>query len=103
MELLPNVNPEDVSSMRKHEIIFEIIRSYLRRGGTVITSGVLEILPDGYGFCARPRQLPRVREDVYASPSQVRRFALRTGDLVEGPVRDPGRRGTSSRSAASIS
>ena len=90
LELLPNATPEDVSSMRKHEIIFEIIRSYLRRGGTVITSGVLEILPDGYGFLRAPKsnylQCP---EDVYASPSQVRRFALRTGDLVEGPVRDP--------------
>lgn len=55
-----------------------------------ITSGVLEILPDGYGFLRSPKsnylQCP---EDVYASPSQVRRFALRTGDLVEGPVRDP--------------
>ena len=90
VELLPNAIPEDVSSMRKHEIIFEIIRGYLRRGGTVITSGVLEILPDGYGFLRAPKsnylQCP---EDVYASPSQVRRFALRTGDLVEGPVRDP--------------
>ncbi len=90
MELLPHVNPEEIASMRKHEVIFELIRSYLRRGGTVITSGVLEILPDGYGFLRSPRsnylQCP---EDVYASPSQVRRFALRTGDLVEGPVRDP--------------
>ena len=88
--LLPNANPEDLATMRKHEIIFEIIRSYLRRGGTVITSGVLEILPDGYGFLRSPKsnylQCP---EDVYASPSQVRRFALRTGDLIEGPVRDP--------------
>ena len=88
--LLPNANPEDLANLRKHEIIFEIIRSYLRRGGTVITSGVLEILPDGYGFLRSPKsnylQCP---EDVYASPSQVRRFALRTGDLVEGPVRDP--------------
>jgi len=88
--LLPNANPEDLASMRKHEIIFEIIRNYLRRGGTVITSGVLEILPDGYGFLRAPKsnylQCP---EDVYASPSQVRRFALRTGDQVEGPVRDP--------------
>ncbi len=88
--LLPNVIPEDLAQMRKHEIIFEIIRSYLRRGGTVITSGVLEILPDGYGFLRSPKsnylQCP---EDVYASPSQVRRYALRTGDQVEGPVRDP--------------
>jgi transcription termination factor Rho len=88
--LLPNMSSEDINSMRKHEIIFEIIRNYLRRGGTVITSGVLEILPDGYGFLRAPKsnylQCP---EDVYASPSQVRRFALRTGDYVEGPVRDP--------------
>ena len=88
--LLPNANPEDLAQMRKHEIIFEVIRSYLRRGGNVITSGVLEILPDGYGFLRSPKsnylQCP---EDVYASPSQVRRFALRTGDQVEGPVRDP--------------
>jgi len=90
LELLPNVNSEEASSLRKHEIIFEVIRSYLRRGGTVITSGVLEILPDGYGFLRSPKsnylQCP---EDVYVSPSQVRRFALRTGDYVEGPVRDP--------------
>lgn len=90
LELLPNANPEDLAVLRKHEIIFEIIRSYLRRGGTVITSGVLEILPDGYGFLRAPKsnylQCP---EDVYASPSQVRRFGLRTGDQVEGPVRDP--------------
>ncbi|MDD4020099.1 MAG: transcription termination factor Rho [Kiritimatiellae bacterium] len=90
LELLPNANPEDLALLRKHEIIFEIIRSYLRRGGTVITSGVLEILPDGYGFLRAPKsnylQCP---EDVYASPSQVRRFGLRTGDQVEGPVRDP--------------
>ncbi len=88
--LLPGANPEDLASMRKHEIIFEVIRSYLRRGGNVITSGVLEILPDGYGFLRSPKsnylQCP---EDVYASPSQVRRFALRTGDQVEGLVRDP--------------
>ncbi len=88
--LLPHANPEELASLRKHEIIFEVIRSYLRRGGTVITSGVLEILPDGYGFLRAPKsnylQCP---EDVYASPSQVRRFALRTGDQIEGPVRDP--------------
>jgi transcription termination factor Rho len=88
--LIPHANPEDLSCMRKHEVIFEVIRSYLRRGGVVITSGVLEILPDGYGFLRSPKnnylQCP---EDVYVSPSQVRRFGLRTGDVIEGPVRDP--------------
>ena len=89
-EMLPHADPEDLASLRKHEIIFEIIRSYLRRSGTVITTGVLEILPDGYGFLRSPRsnylQCP---EDVYVSPSQVRRFGLRTGDVLEGPIREP--------------
>ncbi|MFA7172579.1 MAG: transcription termination factor Rho [Kiritimatiellia bacterium] len=89
-EMLPNTELEDLASLRKHQIIFEIIRSYLRRSGTVITSGVLEILPDGYGFLRSPRsnylQCP---EDVYVSPTQVRRFGLRTGDVLEGGVREP--------------
>ena len=88
--LIPHANPEDLSCMRKHDVIYEVIRNYLRRGGVVITSGVLEILPDGYGFLRSPKnnylQCP---EDVYVSPSQVRRFGLRTGDVIEGPVRDP--------------
>ena len=88
--LIPHANPEDLSCMRKHDVIFEVIRNYLRRGGVVITSGVLEILPDGFGFLRSPKnnylQCP---EDVYVSPSQVRRFGLRTGDMIEGPVRDP--------------
>ncbi|MCL1921138.1 MAG: transcription termination factor Rho [Kiritimatiellaeota bacterium] len=88
--LIPHSNEEDLMSMRKHDVIFEVIRSYLRRGGVVITSGVLEILPDGFGFLRSPKnsylQCP---EDVYVSPSQVRRFGLRTGDMIEGPVRDP--------------
>jgi transcription termination factor Rho len=88
--LIPHANPDDLSCMRKHDVIYEVIRNYLRRGGVVITSGVLEILPDGYGFLRSPKnnylQCP---EDVYVSPSQVRRFGLRTGDVIEGPVRDP--------------
>ena len=88
--LIPHANWEDLSTMRKHDVIFEVIRSYLRRGGVVITSGVLEILPDGFGFLRSPKnnylQCP---EDVYVSPTQVRRFGLRTGDMIEGPVRDP--------------
>ena len=88
--LIPHANPEDLTCMRKHDVIYEVIRNYLRRGGVVITSGVLEILPDGYGFLRSPKnnylQCP---EDVYVSPSQVRRFGLRTGDVIEGPVRDP--------------
>ncbi len=87
---LPNLTEEEASNIQKHQIIFEIIRNYLRKGGTVITGGVLEIMPDGYGFLRSPKnnylQCP---EDVYVSPSQVRRFSLRKGDLIQGPVRDP--------------
>ena len=87
---LPNLTEEEASNIQKHQIIFELIRNYLRKGGTVITGGVLEIMPDGYGFLRAPKnnylQCP---EDVYVSPSQVRRFALRKGDLIQGPVRDP--------------
>ena len=88
--LLSHLPPDEVGSMRKHEIIYEFVRGYLRKGGSAITQGVLEILPDGFGFLRSPRsnylQCP---EDVYVSPSQVRRFGLRTGDQIEGPIRDP--------------
>ena len=88
--LLSHLPPDEVASLRKHEVIYEFVRSYLRKGGSAITQGVLEILPDGFGFLRSPRsnylQCP---EDVYVSPSQVRRFGLRTGDQVEGPIRDP--------------
>jgi len=88
--LLTHLPPDEVAGMRKHEIIYEFVRSYLRKGGSAITQGVLEILPDGFGFLRSPRsnylQCP---EDVYCSPSQIRRFGLRTGDQIEGPIRDP--------------
>ena len=88
--LLGHLPPDEVGAMRKHEIIYEFVRGYLRQGGVAITQGVLEILPDGFGFLRSHRsnylQCP---EDVYVSPSQVRRFGLRTGDQVEGPIRDP--------------
>ncbi|MDD5705538.1 MAG: transcription termination factor Rho [Kiritimatiellae bacterium] len=88
------LNPEEIASLRKHELIVEYLRSYMRRGGTVMTNGVLEILSDGFGFLRSPRAsyLP-CPEDVYVAPSQVRRFGMRTGDFVEGVIRDPRERG----------
>jgi transcription termination factor Rho len=81
---------EEIASLRKHELIVEYLRNHMRRGGTVLAGGVLEILADGFGFLRSPRAsyLP-CPEDVYVAPSQVRRFGLRTGDLVEGVIRDP--------------
>lgn len=91
-EYLPAEKAADaVANMRRHELIVEVIRTYLRRQGVVITSGTLEALPDGFGFLRSPvNNYLQCPEDVYVSPAQIRRHGLRTGDLIEGPVRDPG-------------
>lgn len=80
----------DLGAMRKHELVFEILKEHARRQGRMYSKGVLEILPDGFGFLRSPHSnyLP-CPEDIYVSPSQIRRFALRTGDLVEGEIREP--------------
>jgi transcription termination factor Rho len=80
----------DLGALRKHELIFEILKAHALKAGTMHSKGVLEILPDGFGFLRSPHSnyLP-CPEDIYVSPSQIRRFALRTGDLVEGEIREP--------------
>jgi len=80
----------DLGALRKHELIFEILKSHALKAGTMQSKGVIEILPDGFGFLRSPHSnyLP-CPEDIYVSPSQIRRFALRTGDLVEGEIREP--------------
>ncbi len=80
----------DLGALRKHELIFEIMKANGRVNGSLHGKGVLEILPDGFGFLRSPyyNYLP-CPEDIYVSPSQIRRFALRTGDSVEGEIRSP--------------
>ncbi len=80
----------ELGAMRKHELIFEILRANARLGGQMFGKGIMEILPDGFGFLRSPlyNYLP-CPEDIYVSPSQIRRFALRTGDYVEGEIRPP--------------
>jgi transcription termination factor Rho len=80
----------DLGAVRKHELIFEILKAHARMNGKMYSRGVLEILPDGFGFLRSPysNYLP-CPEDIYVSPSQIRRFALRTGDLVDGEIRQP--------------
>lgn len=80
----------DLGALRKHELIFEILKVHARQNGAIFGKGVLEILSDGFGFLRSPyyNYLP-CPEDIYVSPSQIRRFALRTGDLVEGEIRSP--------------
>jgi len=84
------LNIENVSGMRRQDLIFEILRHHSSNRGEVYGDGVLETLPDGFGFLRSPdyNYLPGP-DDIYVSPSQIRRFGLRTGDTVEGQIRPP--------------
>ena len=81
---------EGIGTLKKHELIFHILRSNAERSGVMFGEGVLEILPDGFGFLRSPsyNYLP-CPEDIYVSPSQIRRFDLQTGDIVSGQIRPP--------------
>ena len=81
---------ENFGTMRKHEVIFQILRKHADNRGILIAEGVLEILPEGFGFLRSPyyNYLP-CPEDVYVSPSQIRRFDLQTGDQIQGRIRPP--------------
>ncbi len=81
---------ENATGMRKQEMIFAILQAQSLKSGVVIGSGVLETLPDGFGFLRSPdySYLPSP-DDIYVSPSQIRRFTLRTGDYVAGQIRPP--------------
>ena len=79
--------------MKKHDLIFKMLQAQAERNGLLFAEGVLETMPDGYGFLRAPESsyLPGP-DDIYVSPSQIRRFNLRTGDTVSGQVRPPTRR-----------
>jgi transcription termination factor Rho len=81
---------EGASGMRKQELIFAILQAQTEKNGLIFGEGVLEILPDGFGFLRAPdyNYLPGP-DDIYISPSQIRRFNLRTGDTVSGQIRPP--------------
>lgn len=81
---------EGASNMRKQELIFALLQAQSERGGVIYGEGVLETLPDGFGFLRAPdyNYLPGP-DDIYVSPSQIRRFNLRTGDTVSGQIRPP--------------
>jgi len=79
-----------MGNLKKHELIFEILKANLAKDGAMYGEGVLEILPDGFGFLRSPNYnyLP-CPEDIYVSPSQIRKFDLQTGDTVSGQIRPP--------------
>lgn len=76
------------SKMRKKDLIFEILKVQIEKEGLLFAEGILEIMPDGFGFL-RVAGLSPSQDDIYVSPSQIRRFNLRTGDLISGQVRPP--------------
>ena len=81
---------EGASNLRKQELIFAILQAQAEKNGVIYGEGVLETLPDGFGFLRAPdyNYLPGP-DDIYISPSQIRRFNLRTGDIVSGQIRPP--------------
>ena len=80
----------DVSRMRKQDIIFTLLKAHARSGDDIFGNGVLEILPDGFGFLRSDKgSYLAGPDDIYVSPSQIRRFSLRTGDTISGKIRPP--------------
>src|SRR3977135_3109146 len=89
-KIAKDLNIPGASGMRKQELIFQILRAQTEKNGLIFSEGVLECLPDGFGFLRAPEYnyLPGP-DDVYVSPSQIRRFDLRTGDTICGQIRPP--------------
>jgi transcription termination factor Rho len=85
-----DLNISGVSGLRKQELIFKILEAQTEKNGYIFAAGVLEILPEGYGFLRSPdyNYLPGP-DDIYVSPSQIKRFDLRTGDTISGQIRPP--------------
>jgi transcription termination factor Rho len=89
-QIAKDLNIQGASGMRKQELIFKILQAQTEKSGFIFSEGVLETLPDGFGFLRAPdyNYLPGP-DDIYVSPSQIRKFDLRTGDTVSGQVRPP--------------
>ena len=89
-KLAQELNITDYASMSKQELIFKILEEQTKKEGLIFAEGVLEVLPDGYGFLRSPdyNYLPGP-DDIYVSPSQIKRFSLRTGDIISGQIRPP--------------
>ena len=89
-KLAKEFNIDGAAGMRKQELIFSLLQAQIEKDGLIYGEGTLEILPDGFGFLRAPdyNYLPGP-DDIYVSPSQIRRFNLRTGDTVSGQIRQP--------------
>lgn len=89
-KLAHELNVNSVSGLKKQDLIFKVLQAQTEKDGLIFGEGVLEILPDGFGFLRSPNYnyLP-CPDDIYISPSQIRKFELRTGDTVSGQIRPP--------------
>ncbi len=90
MQMAKSFDIEGASNMRKQELMFALLQNQIEKNGMIYGEGTLEILPDGFGFLRSPSSnyLPGP-DDIYVSPSQIRRFSLRTGDTISGQIRQP--------------
>jgi transcription termination factor Rho len=90
IQLAKDLGISGISGLKKQELIFRILEGQARKNGHLFGEGVLEVLPDGFGFLRSPiyNYLPGP-DDIYVSPSQIKRFALKTGDTISGQIRSP--------------
>jgi transcription termination factor Rho len=90
LEMAASLEIENASRLRKQELMFAIMKRRAKQGEQIFGDGVLEVLPDGFGFLRSPEtSYLASTDDIYISPSQIRRFNLHTGDMIEGEVRVP--------------
>jgi transcription termination factor Rho len=87
-EIAKGMNIPNPRQLKKHDLIFKILETQTEKNGYMFAKGVLEILPEGYGFLRTGGYLPS-REDVYVSQTQIRRFDMQNGDMVSGQIRPP--------------
>src|SRR6476660_4036650 len=89
-QIAKDLNVQGATGMRKQDLIFQILKAQTEQSGFIFSEGVLEVLPDGFGFLRAPdyNYLPGP-DDIYVSPSQIRKFDLQTGDTVSGQIRPP--------------
>lgn len=90
LDLATSLSVDNPTTLQKHDLVFAILKKLAENGGIMVADGVLEVLSDGYGFlrAADANYVPGP-DDIYVSPNQIRRFGLRTGDTISGPVRAP--------------
>jgi transcription termination factor Rho len=90
LKIAKELQVPNISGMRKQDLIFKVLQAQAEKAGNMFGEGILEVLPDGFGFLRSPNYnyLP-CPDDIYISPSQIRKFDLRTGDTVSGQIRPP--------------